>query len=90
MEYGCGISFEAACQLGREEIVHALNGEIKVGEDEHGFIYAPGTKKETDEVIFGIYDALVFTATQWMAAERAMESAYFRKPESLGVKEPQK
>lgn len=65
-KYGCGISFAEACDLDREELLHALKGEVRVGENEDGFIYEPASKEETDGVIIGLFDSMVYYAKQTM------------------------
>lgn len=86
-KYGNGISFAEACKMNREELLHALNGEIRVGENENGFIYAPASKEETDKVIIGLFDSLVYDAQNTLKASRAMESAYFKQAGPLPLKD---
>ena len=71
-KYGMGIDFIDSCNMEREEIVQALAGRVRVGEDENGFIYDEGTPKDCRNVILGNYDGIVYQAMEMMACAVAL------------------
>ena len=77
--YGNGITFKRACELDREQIVHALNQEIFCGEDENGFYYEDCSKEEADQRVLEIFDNLVFQARDSQAFYRAVEKYLHKK-----------
>lgn len=77
--YGSGITFKRACELDREQIVHALHQEIISGEDENGFYYEACSKEEADQRVLAIFDNLVFQARDSQAFHRAVEKYLHKK-----------
>ncbi len=75
-KYGNGISFGQACAYEKEEIKHALKGEILLGWDEEGRHWGSGSKEETDRVILDAYDELFYQAEQLRASGVALEKVY--------------
>ena len=73
-KYGNGISYQDAKYLDREEIEQALKGLIRVGEDENGFIYEPGTKEQCDKVILDNYDDVVYQSLECNRHSRVVEA----------------
>ena len=76
-KYGC-TTFGQACAYEKEEIRHALNGEILLGWDEEGRHWGKGTKEETDRVILAAYDSLFYQAEQLRISGKALEKVYGR------------
>lgn len=73
MEYGSGVKLGTAFQYDKERIKHALNGEIMIGEDEHGFIYDKCTKEEADAYILSAFDNAVYQALKLNASACVLE-----------------
>lgn len=72
-KYGCGLSFGRVCMLEKEQIKHALKGELACGETDDGFVYAPAGKEECDRFILSAYDECVYQAKDAMDSGRALE-----------------
>lgn len=76
-KYGSGLSSGQVANLEKEEIREALNGRIRVGENEDGFVYAPCDDKERlNSIILHAYDAIYFQLNQSLASARALEKMY--------------
>ena len=73
-EYASGLSFGTCCNLDKERIRHALNGELMVGEDENGFIYEKADKADCDDYILHAYDNVVFLCKQAYDSGRALDA----------------
>lgn len=74
--YGSGLSFKEASALDREQILHALKGEMIGGQGkEEGVYYVPIDKKVTSakEIILAAYDEAVFQAKSAMRSANALE-----------------
>jgi len=72
-EYGPGHTIGTAAELDKERVRHALLGELVIGEDESGFIYAQAPKAECDRYILEVIDNLVYQCKELAASGRAME-----------------
>lgn len=73
-KYGSCITFGRAFNYEKEEIKHALNGEILTDWDEEGNPqWGKGTKEETDKVVLEAFDNLFFQADQMRMSGCAME-----------------
>ena len=73
-KYGSGLSSGQVANMEKEEIREALNGRIRVGENESGFIYEPCEDKEQlNMVVLRAYDALYYQLQQALASGRALE-----------------
>ena len=60
-KYGSGLSSGQVANMEKEEIREALNGRIRVGENESGFIYESCEDKEQlNMVVLRAYDALYY------------------------------
>ena len=76
-KYGSGLSSGQVANLEKEEIREALNGRIRVDENEGGFVYAPCDDKEKlKDIILRAYDAIYFQLNQALASGRALEKMY--------------
>lgn len=75
-KYGSGITFGTACSYEKEEIKHALNGEVLDSWDEEGRHWRKATKEETDKVILAAYDELFYQADQLRASGCAMDKIH--------------
>lgn len=73
MEYGSGIKLGTAFEYDKERIKHALNGEIMVGENEHGFIYDKCSKEEADKYILSAFDNAVYQVLKSNASACVLE-----------------
>ena len=71
-----GINFGTACMHEKEEIKHALNGEVLAGWDENGKHWEKAEKAETDAVILRAYDELYYQAEQLRSSGCAMEKIH--------------
>lgn len=71
-KYGMGIDFIDSCNMEREEIVQALAGRVRVGEDENGFIYEEGTPEDCRDAILGNYDGIVYQAMEMVTCAVAL------------------
>lgn len=71
-KYHC-MNFGEACMHEKEEIKHALNGEILANWDKDGKHWVKGTKEACDRVILEAYDELFYQAEQLRASGCAME-----------------
>lgn len=71
-----GMNFGTACMHEKEEIKHALNGEVLVGWDEDGKHWEKAPKDETDAVILEAYDELYYQAEQLRSSGCAMEKLH--------------
>lgn len=87
-KYGSGISFQQAKLYDREEIIHALKGEIRIGEDESGFIYDKGPKDKCEKVILDNFDEAVYNAIEANRTGRVLEGILSQRtlPEHFGKK----
>lgn len=72
-KYGNGVSLEQALVYDIEEIKEALNGRVRVGEDEKGFIYAPGTPEDCKQAIIDIVDGNNYLLFEISACAKALE-----------------
>ena len=72
-KYGPGVSLKHAFDFDREEIANAFAGKIRTGENEEGFIYSPGNKRECLNAILDAYDNAVFQVLNANIAMRTME-----------------
>jgi hypothetical protein len=72
-KYGSCITFGRACSYEKDEIKHALNGEVLVAWDENGRHWEKGTKEETDKVILKAFDSLFYQADQLRMSGCALE-----------------
>ena len=73
-KYGSCITFGRAFNYEKEEMKHALNGEILTDWDEEGNPqWEKGTKEETDKVVLEAFDNLFFQADQMRMQGCAME-----------------
>lgn len=76
-EYGPGLTFGQCCNLDKERIKHALQGELMVGEDEDGgFVYEKAPKADCDKYILEAYDSCVFQAKAAMDSGRALDRLF--------------
>lgn len=76
-EYGPGLTFGQSCNLDKERIIHAMKGELMVGEDEDGgFVYDKAPKEDCEKYILEAYDNCVFQAKAAMDSGRAMERLF--------------
>lgn len=71
--YGSGLSFGQVCNMEKERIKHALEGEKCVGEDEDGFIWESCSDDEANSEIIAIFDECVHQALDAMHSGRALE-----------------
>jgi len=71
--YGSGLTFGQVCNMEKERIKHALEGERCVGEDEDGFIWESCSDEEANSEIFAIFDECVHQALEAMHSGRALE-----------------
>jgi len=80
-KYGTS-DYQLAKYLDRQEIEHALMGEIRTAETEDGnFAYEKATKKECDKVIMENFDAVVFEAIEAFREGRVIERTFgYKKP----------
>lgn len=72
-EYGPGHTIGMAAEHDKERVRHALVGELVVGEDERGFVYAQAPKVECDRYILRVIDHWVYQCKELAASGRAME-----------------
>lgn len=72
-KYGPGLTSGQIANMEKEMIKHALQGEVRVGENENGFIYKPSEKDVCDKEIIDAYDALYYQLEQALASGRALE-----------------
>lgn len=79
VRYGSGVTFKAACEMDREQIMKALSQQIVCGENDNGFVYDTCTKEEADKTVIDIFDSLVYQARQSNAVSRAMEKYLTKK-----------
>lgn len=86
-KYGNGISFVGMCSKEKEAIKAALAGKIRIGEDENGFTYMPGTKEQCDKVVIDAFDNMVYNAIQAMAGCNALEKCIERNKVDLTVEQ---
>jgi len=60
-EYGPGLTMGQIFNLDKEQIKHALNGELMYAEDEEGrFLYRPASPEECREFILRTFDNAVY------------------------------
>lgn len=86
-KYGSGITSGQAAMMEKDEIKHALNGEVIIGESEEGFIWGKCINKhELDRIIISAYDALYFQFKQALDSSRAMETVLEKVMEDHGIK----
>ena len=81
-KYG-NIKFGTACMHEKEEIRHALNGEVLEAWDEDGKHWAKAPKEVCDKVILEAYDSLYYQAEQLRASGCAIDKLYPVKPGDL-------
>lgn len=74
-KYSC-TTFGRACSYEKDEIKHALNGEVLAAWDEDGRHWEKASKEVTDKVILGAYDELFYQAEQLRTSALAMERVY--------------
>jgi hypothetical protein len=72
-KYGSCCSWAQVCRMEKEQIEHALKGELMCGETENGFEYAPADKEECDKFIIDAYTEACFQATKAFASGRAVD-----------------
>ncbi len=73
MKYGNGTSLVTACTLDKEEIRHALKGEIVCDIEEDRIHYRKGTKEECEEVVLSNYNEAVFQLIEATRANKVFE-----------------
>ena len=80
-KYGTS-DYQLAKYLDRQEIEHALMGEIRTAETKDGnFVYEKATKEECDKVIMENFDAVVFEAIGAFRDGRVIEQTFgYKKP----------
>lgn len=71
-------TFGRAFNYEKDEIKHALNGEILVAWDEEGRHWEKASKEETDKVILKAFDYLFFEADQLRTSGLALDRIYGR------------
>lgn len=59
-KYGPGLTIGQVFNLEKEQVRHALKGELMCGEDGNGFIYRKAAKEECDRYILSAFDNAVF------------------------------
>ena len=72
-KYGPGLTSGKIANMEKDEIKHALQGEVIVGENKDGFEYAEASKEACNKVILEAYDALYHQLDQALASGRALE-----------------
>lgn len=75
-KYGSEMTFGEACSHEKEEIKHALNGEILASWDEQGKHWEKGTKEQTNKIILGAYDNLYYHAEKFRVFACAIEKLH--------------
>lgn len=81
-KYG-NIKFGTACMHEKEEIRHALNGEILETWDEDGKHWTKAPKEVCDKVVLEAYDSLYYQAEQLRSSGCAIDKLYPVKPGDL-------
>lgn len=78
-KYGPGLSFGEVCNFEKEQIKHALRGELVCGEEDDGtFAYMLATQEECEKFILAAYDEAVYHAIEAMRAGTATENVMLR------------
>lgn len=75
-KYAPGLSFKDVCEMELEQIEHALEGELAVGENEQGFVYAPAPAEKCREFIIDAYKECAFQALSAMHSGRALDKLW--------------
>lgn len=86
-EYGSGLTFGQCCNMDKERIKHALNGELMAGENEDGFVYEKAEQSECNDFILRAFDNVVFHCLQSMDSGRAMEKIMKKHGLRIDMKE---
>ncbi len=86
-KYGCGISFVRACEMDKEQIKHALQGELVVNETENGFVYGKADKQACDQFIIDAYDNVVYHAIEAMRSGKAYDRFLSEKGLTISLPE---
>lgn len=81
-KYG-SIKFGTACMHEKEEIRHALNGEVLESCDEDGKHWTKAPKEVCDKVILGAYDSLYYQAEQLRSSGCALDKLYPVNPKDF-------
>lgn len=80
---GNGMKFGTACMHKKEEIRHALNGEVLESWDEDGKHWTKAPKEVCDKVILGAYDSLYYQAEQLRSSSCALDKLYSVDPKDF-------
>ena len=72
-KYGCGVGLVQEFEMDKEQIIHALNGELAIDEAEDGFVYDKFSKEDCDEFIMSAFLNACFHALQGYRGGRVLE-----------------
>ena len=73
-EYGPDCTLKQVYEYDRERVEHALDGELKCGQDENGFIYEPASPEACREFILEVVDVWYGEAQRLSNCGKVMEA----------------